>query len=584
MGAVSRPTLSWLTASWCSHIMNTSAGTKPSFITSIQRVTIRRLGVVLAIALFATACGSASDEAAVTVADAAPTAAAAPTDEPAPTQAPAPTEEPTDTDNAGTDNADTDNDGVAQSIEDVQAATVKILAEGSFVNPGEDARNSKAGIGTGFIISSDGLVVTNNHVVTGAALLQVYLAGEDKPVNARVLGVSECNDLAVIDLAGDGYPVLEFREGDITAGLEIYAAGYPVTDAIGIEAIDYTLTRGIVSTATADGETQWASVDSVIEHDARIRGGNSGGPLVDVNGQVVAINYAGNDEDQSYAIGVDQAVPVIEQLKNGDVESIGINGEALFSPDGTPGIWVASVDSGSPADRTGIAPGDFLVNMEGLPLATDGTMKDYCDIIRTNGPDDVMSIEVVRPTTEEYLVGQINGDELAVSFSFAQELADDAGAAAEGYAEYVFVSDDSGSVGVEVPTAWSDTNGEFNEQFGESIWASPNLEAFNDGWDVPGIIVENSSQFGPGDLDSILDSINYEACTYGGREAFTTDDEVFTGQWDLYTDCGGAGSMVVVLAATPPAQTSVVRMLVQIVDDRDLEALDRALASFDVFS
>jgi len=466
-----------------------------------------------------------------------------------------------------------------------------IQAEGTFVSPDDGQKYASAGTGTGFIIDESGLVVTNNHVVTGAALLRVYVDGSDDPVNARVLGVSECNDLAVIDLEGDGYPVLEFRTDDIRVGLDVYSAGFPNPEGTVIEDLDYTLTRGIVSTTEAPGESNWASVDDVIEHDARIRSGNSGGPLVDEQGRVVGVNYSGNDaDDYNFAIAGPDVLPVIEQLKNGDVESIGINGEAVLT-DSVSGIWVYSVDSGSPADRAGVQAGDLMTTLETLPLATNGSMMDYCDIIRTNGPEDVLEVEVFRPSTGEFLEGQINGEQLAVTFSFANELAADVGteqsssAAVSGYSEFVTISDDTGTVLVDVPVSWADRDGTFNDNFGPSVWASPNLEGFSASYDVPGIIVETSFDLGPGDEDIVLDDYDFSGdCQSQGRSAFMTGDGFFTGKWDVYLNCAGTNTGIVALAVYPPSGDQIVRMLVQVVDDADLEALDVAIASFDTIS
>ncbi|HRO24799.1 MAG TPA: serine protease, partial [Promineifilum sp.] len=215
-----------------------------------------------------------------------------------PTSAPA-AADPTAAPAAGSD--------LSTTLEGVRSATIRIQAEGSFIDPEFGEMTNAAGQGTGFIIDPSGIAVTNNHVVTGSAFLQVYVEGEDEPRNARILGVSECSDLAVIDIDGDGFPALQWREGDIPAGLEIYVAGFPF---FGNE--EFTLTRGIVSKASADGETNWASVDSVIEIDATINPGNSGGPLVDGDGRVVGINYAANSgTDQYYTISRDEARPII---------------------------------------------------------------------------------------------------------------------------------------------------------------------------------------------------------------------------------------------------------------------------------
>lgn len=210
------------------------------------------------------------------------------------------------------------------NVQDVKSAVVQIVAEGSFIDPQVGQMLNVAGSGSGFIIDPSGIAVTNNHVVTGAALLRVYVGGESEPRNARVLGVSECSDLAVIDIDGEGYPYLEWYEGNANVGLDIYAAGFPLGDP------EFTLTRGIISKARAGGESNWASVDNVLEHDATINPGNSGGALVTGEGRVVGVNYAGrSDTNQYFAISQAEARPVIEEMRAGkDVTSIGINGTA----------------------------------------------------------------------------------------------------------------------------------------------------------------------------------------------------------------------------------------------------------------
>ena len=192
--------------------------------------------------------------------------------------------------------------GAVGQLEDVKKATIQIVAEGSFVDPA-GAQIASAGSGSGFIVDPSGIAVTNNHVVAGAALIRVWVGGESEPRNAVILGVSECSDLAVIDIEGDGYEYLEWYEGEIQPGLTVYAAGYPLGDP------EFTLTRGIVSKGQANGESSWASVDAVIEHDATINPGNSGGPLVSEQGQVIAVNYASSpDANQYFAITQKEAL------------------------------------------------------------------------------------------------------------------------------------------------------------------------------------------------------------------------------------------------------------------------------------
>ena len=159
------------------------------------------------------------------------------------------------------------------NLEDASKAVIQIEAVGTFMDPQEGMLTNTAGRGSGFIVDESGIAVTNNHVVTGGGLFRVFIDGYDEPLNARVLGVSECADLAVIDIQGSGFPFLDWYDGEIKVGLDVYAAGFPLGDP------EYTLTRGIISKARADGDTSWASLDYVLEHDARINPGNSGGPL-----------------------------------------------------------------------------------------------------------------------------------------------------------------------------------------------------------------------------------------------------------------------------------------------------------------
>ncbi|MHA2428696.1 MAG: S1C family serine protease [Candidatus Hermodarchaeia archaeon] len=361
------------------------------------------------------------------------------------------------------------------SLQDVQGSVIQIEAQGTFLDP-EWAQYVGAGRGSGFIIDPSGIAVTNNHVVTGAALLKVWIGGDtSKTYNARVLGVSECSDLAVIDIDGEGFPYLTWFDDPIHVGLEVYTAGFPLGDP------EYTLTKGIISKESANGETNWASIDSVLMHDATINPGNSGGPLIDAGGKVVGVNYAAYKEaDQYFAIGKDVAVPLVKTLQGGqNVDSVGINGTAVVSDDGSlSGIWVSSVASGSAADKAGITGGDILTTLESFPLATDGTMSDYCDIVRTHSAGETISIEVLRFLTEEYLTGQLNGPPLSVADT-GDILVDD-GTEGDSPAFYIEEFDpDSPTVG---DWSWYLTNGEEN---GFDIYTENGKLVFDiDGYDI----------------------------------------------------------------------------------------------------
>ncbi len=547
---------------------------KKSRITLILWVLILMVSVV--------ACGG--DE------PAAPAATSPPAQLPAATQPPAATAAPAATEAApaATEPAAAAPGASVATLEQVQNAVIQIVAQGSFMDPEVGQVLNAAGAGSGFIIDPSGIAVTNNHVVTGAATLEIFLQGEEDSRNARVLGVSECSDLAVIDIDGDGFPFLTWREDPVTVGLDVYAAGFPLGDP------EFTLTRGIISKEDADGETNWASVDKVLEHDATINPGNSGGALVDANGQLVGVNYAGaSGVDQYFAISRDEAMSIIEQLRNEtDVTSIGINGTAVNNGEGLSGIWVSSVESGSPADEAGIQAGDIITTIEGLVLATDGTMKDYCDVLRSRSADDVMDVEVLRFATGEVLQGQLNGDELAVTVSFADALqdevapADESAGGGEGGSFYTYVplTDDTGTLYVEVPDVWTDTNGgpwtgADGAELGLSVSASPDLFAFGGGWDTPGMFFGASDQLGT-DPNALLDTIygGTSDCQYDGR--FEYSDPLYTGYYDQFSNCGGIGTLYISLAVTPEDASYIILVNVQAVTEADLEALDQILNTF----
>jgi len=478
--------------------------------------------------------------------------------------------------------------GAVSSLEDVKEAVVQIVAEGTFVDPEFGLQVNAAGSGSGFIIDPSGIAVTNNHVVTGAALLKVYVPGEQDPRNARVLGVSECSDLAVIDIDGEGFAFLDWFADGIDVGLQVYAAGFPLGDP------EFTLTQGIVSKAQADGESDWASVDSVLEHDATINPGNSGGPLVSDSGQVVGVNYAlSSFSSQYFAISRDEALQVIDQLQAGEnVESIGVNGVAVASADGTlSGIWVSSVASGSAADEAGVLPGDIITTMEGLVLATDGSMADYCDILRTKGDDSTMSIEILRYQQGEYLTGQLNGRPLETAGVFGQQLAGDVSDTGSDYSEYTQVTDDYGAIVVEVPSGWTDIDGsawiDDGDVIGASIWAAPDLDGFINTWGTPGVIFNVSDDLarlgGYVQLLDIYRELYIDSCELDGR--YDYDDGYYRGKFDYFVKCGGSGGADFLVLTAVPIDTSVSMLIlveVQILTNADVDAADRILATFDV--
>ncbi len=478
------------------------------------------------------------------------------------------------------------------TLDDVQYATVQIEATGTFVDPQEGLLSNVAGRGSGFIIDPSGIAVTNNHVVSGAATLDVWVAGEETSRNAKILGVSECSDLALIDIDGENYPYLEWYAGDIRVGLDVYAVGFPLGDP------EYTLTSGIVAKEKTSGETPWSSIDNVLEHDATLNPGNSGGPLVTGEGKVIGVNFASSQrpgtQAQYYAIKADEATAIIDRLRAGEnVTSMGINGVAVNDGKSLFGIWVYSVTAGSPADVAGIRPGDIIVTLEGLVLSTDGTMSDYCDVLRTHGEDSVMSIQVLRFDTQEVLEGRVNGPALQVSYSFGRELASNVQTEKQvpsgAYKEYMLIRDSQNEIQMEVPTAWRDVDPDILWDYTASLWAAPDLVDFTIFEEGPGVSFAafNREYLAVGTIEEELDDpfVRQDDCVFDNRYAFEKPN--FRGMFDLYTDCNGVGGpmrLALVAELQDPTQDVLVRIIIQVVTEDDLYALDHILETFEVIA
>jgi len=228
-------------------------------------------------------------------------------------------------------------------------------------------------LGSGFIISSDGYIVTNNHVVAEADEIKVKLLGREKLYDAKIIGRDPETDLALLKIeAGGNLPVLEFGNSDTTrVGEWVLAIGNPF-------GLGHTVTAGIVS---AKGRHIGAGpFDSFLQTDASINPGNSGGPLIDMDGRVVGINTAivPNGQGIGFATPSSMADKIIKQLKTGKKITRGWLGITMQELDentskavglkDTKGVLVAHVIPGDPADKGGLKIGDVILKVNGQPV------------------------------------------------------------------------------------------------------------------------------------------------------------------------------------------------------------------------
>lgn len=254
--------------------------------------------------------------------------------------------------------------------------------------------------GTGVIITADGEIVTNAHVVAGADSVAVRLPGESEPRPGVVTASDATNDLALVRIeADDLVPAVFADPTDVRIGDEVVAVGF----ALDLDG-DPSVTRGIISALDRTLSIDEGVLNGLIQTDAAISSGNSGGPLANAAGQVVGINTAvargglqSAANNIGFAISVSELLPEIEALREaaeGTAIEQGFLGVGIEPrTDGGRGAVVTDVDPGSPAEDAGIEVGDIVVAIDGTPL-TGAT--DLAATIRDLDPGTVVVLTVVR--------------------------------------------------------------------------------------------------------------------------------------------------------------------------------------------
>ena len=254
--------------------------------------------------------------------------------------------------------------------------------------------------GTGVVITSDGEILTNAHVVEGASEVRVRFANDTEPVEAEVLAFDTGNDLALLKVKASGLVAATFaKPGSVRVGDQVVAIGYAL-------ALDGgpSVTTGIVSALKRTIFTESGALNSLIQTDAAISSGNSGGPLVNMRGEVVGINtaVARGDSNSSannigFAISVDETLTVLEQLRSqaaGEERTEGFLGVSIDArTDGGAGSIITTVQPDSPAQAAGILEGDVVLAVDGEPVNGQAGL---VAAIRDRSPGDTIEIDLVR--------------------------------------------------------------------------------------------------------------------------------------------------------------------------------------------
>jgi putative serine protease PepD len=255
-------------------------------------------------------------------------------------------------------------------------------------------------VGTGVVLTADGEILTNAHVVAGATAVRVRLYGEIEPREATVLAADAANDLALLKVDADGLaPAVFAKPETIAVGDEVIAVGY----ALDLDG-DPTVSKGIISAVDRTMITEEGALDGLLQTDAAISSGNSGGPLVNARGEVVGINTAVYRGDATtavnnvgFAIGAARVLPRVDDLRSradGAPHAEGYLGVSLEQrTDGGQGALITSVADGSPAADAGMEVGDVVLEVDGTPITGSGGL---IAAIRSTAPGTRLDITVSR--------------------------------------------------------------------------------------------------------------------------------------------------------------------------------------------
>lgn len=293
--------------------------------------------------------------------------------------------------------------------------------------PGPRMPRHGTSLGSGFIISADGYILTNNHVVEGADSVEVRLQ-DRRTLEAKVVGTDAIYDIALLKVDAEGLDPVELgNSSDLKPGEWVLAIGSPF-------GFDYTVTQGIVS---AVGRSFGRDQQYVpfIQTDVPINRGNSGGPLFNMDGEVVGINSqifsnTGGYMGVSFSIPIDIAMDAVRQIKEKGYVSRGMIGVTIQDVDAdrakalglesASGALIASVNDDSPGDKAGLRPSDVILAYNGVPVQTSS---DLPPMVAATTPGETAHLKIMRKgkqQTIDVVIGELPRDENAMAASNPQ--------------------------------------------------------------------------------------------------------------------------------------------------------------------
>jgi serine protease Do len=304
----------------------------------------------------------------------------------------------------------------------------------------------RSGQGSGFVVTADGFILTNNHVVQNAD--SVYVRTQDnREFTARIVGTDPSTDIAVLKIEARNMPILKLgNSDDLRIGEWVMAVGSPLSDRLA-----HTVTQGIVS-AKGRSNIQLIDLEDFIQTDAAINPGNSGGPLLNLDGEVVGINTAIASRSGGFQ-GIGFAIPsnIAQRVMTSIIETgrvvrayLGVTGSNLdqtmaqgFGLESARGALVYEVREGSPAEKAGLKDGDIILEMNGQPVqsfdqmrANIATMNPGTNVrMRVNRNGEMITVNVtLEEMPEDALAGTDMGtQESRLGFTVKDFSGEDAG-------------------------------------------------------------------------------------------------------------------------------------------------------------
>lgn len=284
--------------------------------------------------------------------------------------------------------------------------------------PKGQSQTPRQGLGSGFIISEDGAIVTNHHVIDGADTVRVTLT-DGRKMDAKVIGSDPLTDIALLQIEAEGdLPAVTFGASDvIRAGDDVFAVGNPF-------GLGGTVTSGIVSATSRNINS--GPYDEFIQTDAAINRGNSGGPLFNNQGEVIGVNTAIYSPDGG-SVGIGFAVPsdlvqtIVADLEDDGTITRGWLGvqirpmtdevASVLGYDAPRGAVIEAVTSGSPAAKAGLEKGDIILSFGGTDI---DDLRDLTRAVAETAPDakaDVVVLHRGTQTTREVTIGTLGASE-----------------------------------------------------------------------------------------------------------------------------------------------------------------------------